>query len=861
MSIEWADVQKRAAQELLKRKLDGEYKDRLLFEFKEINKQGASDYWVELLNAEKTFDHNDNGLVLPWLLGITRIDPIAEGIEHNIQYQPDFPDIDIDFLPHARGPVREFAIQQYGADKVCAVGAWQTYGPKLALQDAAPALGYDRHKSIALTRELPQAFDDLTLKQALDEFEAFKKFYEDNKDLVDIAYRMKGMIKTQLRHAGGLIISSVPVRDHLPLTMSNDVWTSAWTEGRNTQLSKFGFIKFDFLGLKNLLYIWTACNLIKENRGIEIDWEDMDPDVDRAGWQKDEKGDHPILFNDEKAIQSADRVQVDSIFQFETELSKSIIQKGGVKEFKDLVVYSALGRPGPLPMVDVYIARRDGKVRVDGETGERIDESKWMDGEDERIIDILGDTYGVIVYQEQLATIWRKLAGFTAPEAEAARKAVAKKWVEKLVPIEEKWLRGASKTLGEESAKEWWEKMVTFGRYAFNVSHVSAYITIAYRCIWLKAHFPAEWWAAVMSDCHSEKLKRYMSVARAEGVEFTDMHCDKLTTKFTVLGDHVTPGLMGVKGIGESAAKEFSGKGPYDSLDHFVERHGKSKTVLERLIKLGGFRAKHDNKKALWMWYLYKHGSGTYMTALRRLIRCCYCWTNEEIQEERLRKERAWRKEYPNRTKVPVKITNWVPTLPIDKPRFNVLENAVLFVEKVGKETTILERRSPGDEGFWDKVAKDLSQLRLDDEAAEEYKTSNKVVIQSKHVMQLFEFDYTLTEILEFEKSFLGFYWNSPLDQFKHDGCSINYARSHETLEVVIEEREERQGASSTFLQLIVTDGVESAKVMVWSDAWQNNGDEVFDPGIGLRMKVNWNEKYRSFNLRKNTICIPLERV
>jgi len=877
MSIEWVDVQRKAAKKLIQQELNGEYKDRLLFEFKEIDKQGAAGYWIKLIEEEQTFDHNENGLVLPWLLGITDIDPIESGIPHKVEYQPDFPDIDIDFLPHARGPVREFAIERYGAAHVCAVGAWQTYGPKLALQDAAAARGFDRNEAIQLTRDLPKEFDDQSKKDALNDYPEFVDFNKKYPQLVDWAYRMKGMIKTQLRHAGGLIISSVPVKDHLPLTMSNEVWTSAWTEGRNTQLSKFGFVKFDFLGLKNLLYIWTACNLIKSNRGITIDW-DMDPeDNDRAGWMIEDGVRHPISFQDEKAIQTANDVKVDSIFQFETELAKVILTKGGVKEFKDLVVYSALGRPGPLPMIDAYIARRDKGTWIEekrNEEGEieyiRHQETNWEDGVDPRIREILGDTYGIIVYQEQLAALWRELAGFTAPEAEAARKAVAKKWVEKLKPIEEKWMKGASQTLGEEEAKDWWDKMVTFGRYAFNVSHVSAYITIAYRCIWLKAHYPAEWWAAVMSDCYSEKLKRYMGVARSEGVEFTNIHCDRLSQKFTVIGDNVTPGIMGIKKIGASAADEFAGAGPYEDLDDFVEKHGKNKTVLERLIKLGAFNEKHPNKKALWMWYLYQHGSGTYITAFKRLVRCCYCWTNDEIVAERARKEACWRQEYPNRTKVPVKITNWVPTIPLDKPRFDVLQEKVIFGEKKtvtdedGKKRKVLvpdKTMSPGDPDFWDEVVRNLARLHLPESSAAEYKISNKLIIRSHHVMQLFENDYNISEILQFEKEFFGFYWSSPLDQYKHNGCNINWAKAHDMLEAVIEEKEVRQGANGEFLQLSVTDGVENAKIMIWGDDLLNNGDDAFDVGNGVRMRTVWKDKFRSFNLKRNSIVIPLEKV
>lgn len=453
----WEKIQRATLKKLLDLKLPPEYKERLVFEFKEIDKQGANDYWLDLIESNAKYDHNDNGLVLPWLLGITDIDPIENNIPHNIEYQPDFPDIDLDFLPIARAPVREYATEKYGADKVCAIGSWSTYKPKSALQDAARALGKDVGPVIELTKNLEKEFDDMPYEEALLEYPEFRAFAEENSDIVDIAYRMLGMIKTQGRHAGGVIISSVPVKEHIPLTLRNDVWMSAWTEGSSTQLSKFGFIKFDLLGLKNLQFIYQAGKLIESNRGLIVDWEDMDPEVDRAGWLYNPDGSrNPILFNDEDTIEAANQAKVDSIFQLETDLAKSILYKGGVKSFNDLVVYTSLGRPGPLPMIDSYIENRDsGK--------------DWREDMHPMMADILEKTHGIICFQEQLASAWQKLAGFTAPEAEAARKAVAKKWVDKLEPIEQKWLEGASKTLGRKKAEEWWERMVTFGRYAFNV--------------------------------------------------------------------------------------------------------------------------------------------------------------------------------------------------------------------------------------------------------------------------------------------------------------------------------------------------------------------------------------------------------
>lgn len=895
MTLDWTELQKRAIKKLLGLNKSKEYKNRLLFEFKEIDKQGARDYWINLVVENKQFDHNKNGLVLPWLLGITNIDPIEADIKHNIVYQLDFPDIDIDFLPDAKTPVREYAAKRFGEQNVCAVGAWQKYGPKLALVDVARAIGIEQSEILAFTTQLPKEFDEITkfedvckdedLKQY--KIEEFAKQYdavelEDGTtiNLFEMAYRMVGKIKTQLRHAGGLIISKVPVRDYIPLTRRDGVVTSEWTEGSNTQLSKFGLVKFDILGLKNLLYIHNACQKIHENHAVLLDWSDMDPEVQRAGWEITDGVKTAIKFDDEKVIKAADSVKVDSIFQFETDLAKSIIQKGGVKSFNDLLVYCALGHPGPLPQVDEYIARRDGR-------------SDWQpDHDNEKINKILAETYNIIVYQEQLTSMWTKLAGFTAPEAEAARKAVAKKWVDQLKPVEEKWIRGSSRIIGEAEARQWWNKMVTFGRYCFNVSHAKAYVIIAYRCLWLKTHYPAEWWSSVMSDCHTDKLTKYMSAARVEGVKFGMMDCDELTENFTATpGGAITPGVAAIKGVGKSVVKKILddkidkfddvfhfmkilGKGPINSKGKVVKEAGKtpvSRTVLEKLIKLGAFRNKCENNKAEWIWYLYNVGKGKNMTALRRLIKAIWCnWTIDEIEDERTRKAYEYRRINPTIKKMPHYIKSWLPENPKSNknPKLNTLKDLITIANpnKIKKSDPDRITINITDDKFFNIVATNINTLEVSDKH-EDINISRKMLIERDHIIQLFDADYTISEKLAFEKEYLGFYWNSPMDRFNHRGQTIERAKQRGILECVIEGCEVRQTKKNDpFYKLTVTDGTEFATVMVWNDTICDSGSSSDDLGVfnidnGVLMKVTWNDNYRSFNIKKNSQVIKLESI
>ena len=476
--MNWDEVKQKATGLLEERKLGKEYHERLKAELYEIEKQGANSNWCDLINAGITWDVNPKGLVLPWILALTPIDPIASKIKHNWIYQTDFPDVDLDFLPLARDTIKEFAAVQY--TYVCSVGNWITYKPKSALQDVTRAFGGNVKTIVELTTALPEEFDDLTLEdhqkfrddlhnpdpkiqqEAHQEIARYKSFYDfeiANKRIVDMAYRLVGKIRAQGTHAGGIIIADRPIENIVPMSYLNGNWTSQWTEGRKTQLSKFGLVKFDILGVKTIYYVWQAGNLIKKIHGVDIDWNSMDPvsDPPCAGEQIMPDGTHvPILFNDPEALQRCNELKTDSVFQIETPIQKRIIQDGKVKTFWDLIVYNAMGRPGPIDEIPKYIENRDDERQ------------SWKEGEDERIIDILNDTFGIICYQEQLQQTWMRLARFTVPEAETARKIISKKWLEKLPQVEKQWMEGATKIIGKEAAEQWWSKMVSFGRYAFN---------------------------------------------------------------------------------------------------------------------------------------------------------------------------------------------------------------------------------------------------------------------------------------------------------------------------------------------------------------------------------------------------------
>ncbi len=906
----WDQLVSAARFALEERKLNGVYLERLEFELKEIDKQGANLYWLGLMSGGKKFRTNPRKLVLPWLLGMVNEDPIATRTEpllcsvrasvvkeHLLKYgsvpsdiikDPDMPDIDIDCLPEARDHIKEYAMDKYGAGlngdgygPVCSVGTWQTYKFKSAIIDVSRALqAVDQAIVYQLTTQLPDDVDSLkdggyalckniiidavtnhskecgvvhkdtvcpsckspdtdapTIGKLLAEYPDLSKFADKYPKVVEYAVKLVGRVRNMGMHAGALIIADRTLYGNVPLAKSSSrgYWVTMWTEGRNTQLSKFGYCKWDMLGLKTLEYIFKCLQLIKQNRGISFGQnadglDDIDPLQNRAGHYYDINGNkHYIDLNDEHALALANDQKTDAIFQFDTDLAKSILSNG-VKSFYDLLFFNAAGHPGPMAAIPEAVRNRDDT------SGRWKDRLRSIHPE---LYEILKDTYGIILWQEQLAAIWQRLAGFTSPEAQEARKAVAKKWTHKLKPIGEKWMAGATPNIGFDNAKTLWDSMVSFGRYAFNRSHGVSYCLMAFRCLWLKAHFAPEFWASVMSGCHPDKLVRYMSVARAEdwkpteitysgkrptipatGVKFGTLNINNLTTDYTVTDDVVNQGLVGIKKVGDKASAIFAGRGNWSSVDEFVESGPgrKNKTVLERFIKLGAFASLpgHENSRALWHWYQYKYCSDVseLKNDIKQKLLAEDGWNDKTINEERQRQISEYQRQFPKRRKVPSKFGNWTP--------------------------------KPND--------------------------------TRERVMALYPNDYTQGERLLFQKEFLGFYLDSPLELFVTRGnCTIRDAKIASLddsadyigavpIEVMIIDMQElmtkpRDGKRQTqYAKLTVTDGIQRTIVFIWNSELEQQDKGMLVEGAGIRMVVRYDKQRNTFSMCRGTNIVLLKK-
>lgn len=756
--------------------------------------------------------------------GITAM-PALHPIPHNIEYKADFPDIDIDFIPEAREPIKAFAAEKYGADCVCNVGTYVFYQPKAALHDAARALGMGVREAERLTKNLPLEFNYLKPEQGREEYPEVDVFARAFPEVFEMAYKMVGRIKTRGKHAGGVIISSVPLKDHMPLFMNDGQWCSAWTEGQGSdQLSKFGFIKFDLLGVVTQAYIYECLKNIKANRDIDIEW-DIDIEEDRAGWECLPDGQrNKIPFSDSKTQEEASAGHTDSVFQFTSDLAKSIISKGGITSIHDYTVYTALGRPGPLPMIDHYIARRDGQ-------------EDW-DDTDADINKALGSTYGVIVYQEQLTEMWQNKAGMSGPEAQAALAVVRKKKLEKLPQVQKRWMRGAmAKGMAQSDAERWWENQRTFGSYAFNKSHSVSYINTSFRCMWLKTHYPGEWWAGVLTHCNREKIPGFMAVARREA-KMRGFDAEHMLGTFSAVGDEVIPSLHIIKGVGHKAADALQAHHPgrpFESLEDFLEVYKDAsevnKTIIEALIKMGAFDRVPgcSNRKATWAWWQYKHGGDADSKTFRRLIKWSLAWPEEYIHNVRKDMARQYFLDHPNRKKMPPKIKNWIP-----KNRHEAV----------------------------DLVLKDPESLPAYRDAR--YKMASKIEATREEVNALVGADYSLEEMLVIERDYLGFWWSNPMDMFKttDDDATIHEAKKQESGHyvecIVLSTRVKETTNGDPFITMKVTDGFEEALIQVWSSEIAINNEAFFQKGAGLKVFVIWQEKYQSFNLKG--IAVPLEK-
>jgi len=577
---------------LLKRyeKITPELEDRIRYELKIIGEMGFAAYFLIVWDFIKYARDNEvpvgpgrgsaAGSLVAYSLGITEIDPIRHNLLFERFLNPErvsMPDVDIDFCIEKREKVINYVTETYGKDKVCQIITFGTLAARAAMKSVARVLDIpysESDKYAKMIPTLPKTKIDDALQKGMD----LKKLYDTNpqvKELVDLAKAVEGIKYNIGTHAAGVIISRDPLSEIVPVQYSKE--KSVITAYPMGDIEKLGLLKMDFLGLRNLTIIDKTVKAIKKRHGIEID-------IDK------------ISLDDEKVYEMLSRGETDGVFQLESSGMKTLVKDLKPSVFEDLGALVALFRPGPLNsgMVGNFVQRKHGRAKVEYK--------------DPRLEPILNDTYGTIVYQEQIMQVAQLLAGYTLGQADILRRAMGKKKTDEMDKQRELFVSGAVKNKVEPKvAEELFDTMTEFAAYCFNRSHSAAYAFLAYQTAYLKAHYPVEYMSALLSSVSSnqDKIQQYIVECQKMGMETLPPDINKSGSDFTPDGNNIRFGLASVKNVGEGVVEQIvQGREneEYKSFYDFcikVELKQFNKRTLESLIKAGAFVSIEKSRKQL----------------------------------------------------------------------------------------------------------------------------------------------------------------------------------------------------------------------------------------------------------------------
>lgn len=512
------------------------------------------------------------GSLVAYCLGITNIDPIRYNLLFERFLNPErrqMPDIDTDFCIERRDEIIRYVSEKYGADKVAQIITFNRMTSKAVLKDVARVLEFPFGESNKLTKLVPTVRGKTTpLDDMLDEHPEFKKIYATNaeaRQVIDLARRLEGVNKSSGMHAAGVVISDVPLEEIVPVQRNND--GTVITQYYMDDLGYVGLVKMDFLGLRNLTMIDKAIKVIKQTRGLEIN-----PDR--------------LPLDDEQVYQTISNGDLAGIFQLETSSGmRQVARDMKPSNMEDISALIALYRPGPLDtgMIDKFIDCKTGKTKITYLTP--------------LLEPILKDTYGQIVYQEQVMQIAQQLGGYSLGQADLLRRAMGKKKPEEMEKQRELFLTGCARNgVSKEVADQLFGMMVQFAEYCFNKSHSQAYAFLTYQTAYLKTHFPVEYMTALLSSVSDdqEKVQGYIAECQAMGIDILPPDINVSGSDFTADGQSIRFGLSAVRNAGEAAIKEIVGKreqaGKFPSLHDFLTRIDLrivNKRALESLIKCG----------------------------------------------------------------------------------------------------------------------------------------------------------------------------------------------------------------------------------------------------------------------------------
>lgn len=506
------------------------------------------------------------GSLVAYVLGITDVDPIKYGLLFERFLNPEritMPDIDLDFPDHKRDEMIQYVKDKYGTDYIAHIVTFGTFGAKQAVRDIGRVMGYTPKELDEFSKRIPSRLN-ITLAEAYDQSEAFRKIIDQTKrsqQLLHYAQKIEGLPRHTSIHAAGIIISPVAFGKVVPVSWGPD--QTLVTQYPANALEELGFLKMDFLGLRNLKLIQEILWRIKKYKGIALD-------IRR------------IPLDDAKTYEIFQRGETNGVFQFESQGMRRALRDLQPTEFNDLVALNALYRPGPMEQIPTYIANKRKQIRDDLQI--------------DALRPILSDTYGIIVYQEQIMQIASVMAGFSLADADLLRRAISKKKKEVLDFERTRFIKGTkSKGYDEEIGNKVYDLIVQFANYGFNKSHSVAYSMIAYQLAYLKANYPTEFFVAALSNVmgSEEKTQTYLKEASASGLSIFPPSVLKGQFRFSNQEKGILLGLGNIKGIGRQIANQLleeRKKQPFIDFFDFVSRMsicGYGQKTFETLILAG----------------------------------------------------------------------------------------------------------------------------------------------------------------------------------------------------------------------------------------------------------------------------------
>ncbi|MBE6720068.1 MAG: DNA polymerase III subunit alpha [Ruminococcaceae bacterium] len=557
------------------------YKERLEYELKTVNKMGYTDYYLivqDFVRFAKSKDipvgpgrGSGAGSLAAYCIGITDLDPMKYDLIFERFLNPErvsMPDFDIDFCYERRQEVIDYVTEKYGADHVAQIVTFGTLQTRAAIRDVGRAMGMPYSAVDAVAKLVPNSFH-ITIDEAVNKSKELRRAMEESDEvnrLIQTARQVEGMPRNTSTHAAGVVITHDPVSSYVPLATNDGLVVTQYIM---TTLEELGLLKMDFLGLRTLTVIDDA----SKAAGINI---------------------HDISIDDAKVYKLFAKGQTEGIFQFESGGMKQMLMNLKPTALEDLIAATSLYRPGPASQIDTFVENSKNKNNIKYDTP--------------MLEPILKNTYGCMVYQEQVMQIFRSLAGYSYGRADVVRRAMSKKKHDVMERERNTFIEGCAKNnIDFKTANGIFDKMTDFASYAFNKSHAACYALVAYQCAYLKTYYPAEFMAALLTSVldSSGKVARYIAECKRLGLRLAPPDINRSMKGFTASGRVINYGLLGIKNLGSDFIGEIIEErknGDFQTLSDFCERmqHGHfNRRAVESLIRCGALDCTGSNRRQM----------------------------------------------------------------------------------------------------------------------------------------------------------------------------------------------------------------------------------------------------------------------